>query len=167
MDAVAASQEVPRWVLYDPDNVLPHRAAEGLHSQRAFLHIIRDGRDIALSLKKMGGFRPLPWDGSETRSLVATALYWEWMVRNGHEHGSRFPSDYMEIHYEDLITQPRETCRDWAAFLTTISTTTELRALASDGSRSRTLPSAKKPEERRSTPWDAGKSGFRAPMWRD
>jgi hypothetical protein len=31
-----------------------------------FLHIIRDGRDIALSLKKMGGFAPLPWDRSRT-----------------------------------------------------------------------------------------------------
>jgi hypothetical protein len=117
MDAVAASQGVPRWVLYDPDNVLHIERLKACIPNALFLHIIRDGRDIALSLKKMGGFRPLPWDRSETRSLVATALYWEWMVRNGHEHGSRFRSDYMEIHYEDLITQPRETLQRLGSFL--------------------------------------------------
>jgi len=117
MDAVAASQGVPRWVLYDPDNVLHIERLKATIPNALFLHIIRDGRDIALSLKKMGGFRPLPWDRSETRSLVATALYWEWMVRNGREHGSRFPSDYLEVHYEDLITQPRETLQRLGRFL--------------------------------------------------
>jgi hypothetical protein len=117
MDAVAASQGVPRWVLYDPDNVLHVERLKANIPNALFLHIIRDGRDIALSLKKMGGFRPLPWDRSETRSLVATALYWEWMVRNGREHGNRFPADYMEVHYEDLITQPRETLQKLGGFL--------------------------------------------------
>jgi len=118
MDAVAASQGVPRWVLYNPDNVLHIERLKASIPNALFLHIIRDGRDIALSLKKMGGFRPLPWDrSSETSSLVATALYWEWMVRNGREHGSRFPSDYMEIHYEDLITNPRETLQRVGGFL--------------------------------------------------
>jgi hypothetical protein len=117
MDAVAASQGAPRWVLYDPDNVLHIERLKACIPNALFLHIIRDGRDIALSLKKMGGFHPLPWDRGESRSLVATALYWEWMVRNGREHGSRFPSDYMEVHYEDLITQPRETLQRLGGFL--------------------------------------------------
>jgi hypothetical protein len=117
MDAVAARQGVARWVLYDPDNVLHLERLKASIPNAVFLHIIRDGRDIALSLKKMGGFRPLPWDRSETRSLVATALYWEWMVRKGREHGSRFPADYLEVHYEDLITQPRETLQKLGGFL--------------------------------------------------
>lgn len=118
MDAVAASQGSPRWALYDPDNVLHIARLKACIPNALFLHIIRDGRDIALSLKKMGGFTPLPWDrNNETRSLVATALYWQWMVRNGREHGRRIPSDYMEIHYEDLATQPRETLNQIGAFL--------------------------------------------------
>jgi hypothetical protein len=117
MDSVAASQGVPRWALYDPDNVLHIARLKASIPNALFLHIIRDGRDIALSLKKMGGFRPLPWDRSETRSLVATALYWEWMVRNGREQGSMFPADYMEVHYEDLITQPHETLQKLGGFL--------------------------------------------------
>ena len=118
MDAVAASQGSQRWVLYDPDNVLHISRLKASIPNALFLHIIRDGRDIALSLKKMGGFEPLPWDREkETRSLVATALYWQLMVRNGQEHGRRIPSDYMEIHYEDLTTQPRETLQKIGGFL--------------------------------------------------
>ncbi len=118
MDAVATSQGAQRWAAYDPDNVLHVEQIKTSIPNALFLHIIRDGRDIALSLKKMGGFQPLPWDReSETRSLVATALYWEWMVRNGQHHGSRFPADYMEIHYEDLITNPDEVLRGVGRFL--------------------------------------------------
>lgn len=116
-DTVAASQGAQRWALYDPDNVLHIARLKASIPNALFLHIIRDGRDIALSLKKMGGFSPLPWDRSESKSLVATALYWEWMVRNGREQGSRIPADYTEIHYEDLITQPRETLHKLGAFL--------------------------------------------------
>jgi hypothetical protein len=117
MDSVTASQGAQRWVLYDPDNVLHMARLKATIPNALFLHIIRDGRDIALSLKKMGGFNPLPWDRSKTKSLVATALYWEWMVRSGREYGSRFPADYMEVHYEDLITEPEKTLQKLGRFL--------------------------------------------------
>jgi hypothetical protein len=117
MDAVAQSQGVQRWVLYDPDNVLHVERIKAGIPNALFLHIIRDGRDIALSLKKMGGFTPLPWDRTETARLVATALYWEWMVRNGREQGSKFPADYLEVHYEDLVLKPREVLENMGRFL--------------------------------------------------
>jgi hypothetical protein len=117
MDAVAEHQGVARWAAYDPDNVLHVERLKASIPDALFLHIIRDGRDIALSLKKMGGFSPLPWDRSETNSLVATALYWEWMVRNGRNHGRRFPSDYLEIHYEELTTNPRDVLQRVGSFL--------------------------------------------------
>src|SRR5271166_4675561 len=117
MDSVAGSQQAQRWAVYNPDHVLHIERVKRDIPNALFLHIIRDGRDIALSLKKMGGFSPLPWDRSEASSLVATALYWEWMVRSGREQGSRFPADYMEIHYEDLINQPREILQKLSSFL--------------------------------------------------
>lgn len=117
MDAVAESQGVRRWAAYDPDNVLHMERLKGSMPNALFVHIIRDGRDIALSLKKMGGFQPLPWDRSESRSLVATALYWEWMVRNGQENGRHYPLDYCEVHYEDLITSPRDVLQRLGSFL--------------------------------------------------
>jgi hypothetical protein len=117
MGAVAESQRVQRWAVYDPDNVLHVERVKRNIPNALFVHIIRDGRDIALSLKKMGGFSPLPWDRRQTDSLVATSLYWEWMVRKGRAHGLKFPADYIEIRYEDLITKPHETLGKLGDFL--------------------------------------------------
>ncbi len=117
MDSVAANQKVSRWAVYDPDNVLHVERVKHDIPNALFVHIIRDGRDIALSLKKMGGFAPLPWDRSETNSLVATALYWEWMVHRGRAAGRQFPADYIEIRYEDLITNPRDTLGKLGGFI--------------------------------------------------
>jgi Sulfotransferase family len=117
MGTVAQSQGAPRWALYDPDNVLHIEKLKAGMPNALFLHIVRDGRDIALSLKKMGGFRPLPWRRSKIGSLVATGLYWEWMVRSGRKGGNRFPADYMEIRYEDLVTAPQEVLQKVGAFL--------------------------------------------------
>jgi hypothetical protein len=117
MDSVAENQHVQRWAVYDPDNVLHVERVKRDIPNALFVHIIRDGRDIALSLKKMGGFTPLPWDRGQSDSLVATSLYWEWMVHQGRTHGRKFPADYIEIRYEDLITNPNETLGKLGSFL--------------------------------------------------
>jgi hypothetical protein len=117
MDSVATSQQMQRWAVYDPDNVLHVERVKRDIPNALFVHIIRDGRDIALSLKKMGGFAPLPWDRGQTDSLVATALYWKWMIHRGRTAGRKFASDYIEIRYEDLITKPQETLGKLGGFI--------------------------------------------------
>ncbi|MGB7620987.1 MAG: sulfotransferase, partial [Terriglobia bacterium] len=116
MDNVAREQKAPRWVLYDPDNALRLPLVKKDFPAALIIHMVRDGRDIALSLKKMAGFRPLPWD-RKSRGLEATALFWEWMVRKGRSGGRRFPEDYIEIHYEDLVSNPREILARLGQFL--------------------------------------------------
>ena len=116
MEAIARNQGVDRWAVYDPDNVLYIPRIKADIPEALFIHIIRDGRDIALSLKKMGGFRPLPWDRG-SRSLLATALYWEWMVRKGRLYGSQIPGDYIEVHYEELVCNPSRTLATLGEFL--------------------------------------------------
>src|SRR3989442_1426437 len=66
--------------------------------------------------KIMEGFRPLPWDRG-SRSLLATALCWEWMVRKGRQFGSHIPGDYIEVHYEDLVRNPTNTLATLGEFL--------------------------------------------------
>jgi hypothetical protein len=117
MDAVAQNQGAQRWAMYDADSVLHMKRFKCDLPNALFVHIIRDGRDIALSLKKMGGFAPLPWDRGQTDSLVATALYWEWMVHQGRAHGRNYPADYIEVRYEDLVTNPHETLSRLGKFL--------------------------------------------------
>jgi len=115
MGEIARSQNAARWAAYDPDNVLYVREIKRDIPGALFVHIIRDGRDIAVTLTKMGGLRPLPWDKSKAR--LATALYWQWMVRKGRENGQAAPSDYYEVHYEDLVLKPAETLAKLGEFL--------------------------------------------------
>jgi hypothetical protein len=116
MDEIARKQNVDRWAVYDPDNVLHVLKVKADIPEALFIHIIRDGRDIALSLKKMGGFKALPWD-RESQSLAATAVYWEWMVRKGRAYGQQISADYLEIRYEDLVSSPHQTLQTVGKFL--------------------------------------------------
>jgi len=116
MDEVAHRQKVRRWAVYDPDNVLHVARIKKDIPEALFVHIIRDGRDIAVSLNKMDGFKPFPWD-RKSRSIRETAVYWEWMVRTGRHHGSRIPDDYLEVRYEELVSDPRRTLARLGQFL--------------------------------------------------
>jgi hypothetical protein len=116
MDEIARSQGNPRWALYDPDSVLNIARIKRELANPLFVHIIRDGRDIALSLMKMEGFRPFPWN-RRPRGLLETALYWDWTVHRGRRYGSLLPEAYIEIHYEDLVTQPRTVLQRLGDFL--------------------------------------------------
>lgn len=116
MDEIARRQNVNRWAVYDPDAVLHVPRIKADIPEALFVHIVRDGRDIAVTLNKMGGFRPLPWH-SRSKSLLATALYWQWAVRKGRSYGHEIPGDYIEVHYEDLVADPRATLSRLGEFL--------------------------------------------------
>lgn len=116
MGEISQKQGADRWAVYDPDNLVRIPNIKADIPDALFIHIIRDGRDIALSLRKMGGFTPFPWS-RQTRSLLETALYWEWMVRKGRAYGREIPSDYIEIHYEDLVNDSASTLAQLSKFL--------------------------------------------------
>ena len=115
MEEVGRKQGVDRWIDSTPTNV-PHmlRIKKDFPDAR-FVHIIRDGRDVALSLDKRHWSRPLPWD--KDRSLLAAGIYWEWIVRKGRKNGEVLGPSYMEVRYEDLVQQPRETLPRLGEFL--------------------------------------------------
>jgi hypothetical protein len=115
MEEVARKQGVDRWIDSTPTNI-PHLLRIKKDFPDALIvHIIRDPRDIALSLDKRGWTRPLPWD--RDKALLAAGLYWEWIVRKGRKLGSILGVDYLETRYEDLVNQPAETLERLAVFL--------------------------------------------------
>ena len=115
MDEVARKQGVDRWIDSTPTNI-PHMLRIGRDFPEAqFIHIIRDARDIALSLDKHHWSRPLPWD--RKRSLLAAGLYWEWIVRKGRKYGAMLGPRYMEVRYEDLVEQPQPPLKRIGEFL--------------------------------------------------
>ena len=80
MDSMARQQAVRRWAECTPQHALHLREIKKAFPDALFLHIIRDGRDVALSLSKQGWIRTLPWDREE--QLQVSILYWEHLVRS-------------------------------------------------------------------------------------
>jgi LPS sulfotransferase NodH len=107
MELMAHKQGVDRWAECTPDHLLALRRIKETIPEAMVIHIIRDGRDVALSLAKQHWIRPFPWD--HDKELHTAALYWEWIVQQGRNHAHVLGSNYKEIRYEDLVEDPRST----------------------------------------------------------
>jgi len=116
MDEMARRQNVGRWAVYDPDAVLYVNQIKAEIPDALFVHIVRDGRDVAISLEKMGGFRPFPWNRRHL-GLEETAIYWRWMVEHGRRLGNQILPDYLEVHYEELVSEPESALKKLGEFI--------------------------------------------------
>ncbi len=115
MEELARRAGVQRWSVYDCDNILYMPALKRELPDALFVHVIRDGRDAAVSMNKQHGAPPRFW--TKDRALFTWALLWQWTVRKGRRDGQKFPADYIEVRYEDLVTHPAETLRALGEFL--------------------------------------------------
>ncbi len=115
MDGIARRQGMQRWAENSPEGIL-HLPRIKTHIPEALvIHIIRDGRDVAMSLNRTRYLHPIPWQ--DRISLVGAAVYWEWIVGRGRHYGRQLGSDYMEVHFEDLVSAPRELLKKIGAFI--------------------------------------------------
>lgn len=115
MEEMARAQGVERWADCTPEHLLFLPRIKETIPNALVIHIIRDGRDVALSMEKQKWIHPFPWD--HDKSLLAAALYWEWIVGKGREHGKALGCDYREVHYEELVSHPRETLTQLGDFI--------------------------------------------------
>jgi hypothetical protein len=99
------------------------RSIETLHELwplARFVHLIRDGRDICLSMmswtradRAAGRF-----DTWKEDPVSTSALFWEWNVRLGRRAGATLgPRLYFELRYEALVDQPSSECQRLCEFL--------------------------------------------------
>ncbi len=91
-----------------------------LWPQACFVHIIRDPRDVCLSmLEWRSGERTAGQYGTWALDpVVSTALYWRMSVALGREGGAVIGSDrYHEVRYEDLVSAPDRTLERVCGFL--------------------------------------------------
>jgi hypothetical protein len=105
--------KTPRYVRHMP-------TLHGLWPQARFVQLIRDGRDVCLSVRN--------WDKDnrfvtristfEEDPVSTIALWWEQLVRLGREAGAELPAElYLEVRYERLVADPAEECRKLCDFL--------------------------------------------------
>lgn len=115
MGTIARKQGMSRWAESTPLHLLYLPLIKKLIPNALIVHIIRDGRDVAVSLNKIGWIRPFPWD--RTRSLVLAGIFWKWIVSKGRRYGSAMGQDYMEVRYEDLVQNPRNVLASLGEFI--------------------------------------------------
>jgi hypothetical protein len=115
MDQIARNQNVTRWAENTPEHVLHLATVKKEIPDALIIHIIRDGRDVALSMEKQGWVQPFPWDRG--RRLQVAALYWEWLLDKGMAYGKSLKREYMEVHYEELVGHPKETLEEIGRFI--------------------------------------------------
>jgi hypothetical protein len=108
-EVYAASEGKGRWGDKDPDNTVKMDVLWELFPGCRFVHIMRDGRAVATSLRK------LEWG---SKNLLALARDWSWRVMLAHKMGRMLgPGYYTEVRYEDLVRAPEQVLRKICAFL--------------------------------------------------
>ncbi|HKN69644.1 MAG TPA: sulfotransferase [Terriglobales bacterium] len=115
MGELARRAGVQRWAAHDCDNIMHMATIKREIPDALFVHVVRDGRDAALSMRKQHEAPPRLW--ARERALFAWALLWEWTVRKGRRCGKMFPADYIEVRYEDLVCHPEKTLSTLGEFL--------------------------------------------------
>jgi Sulfotransferase family len=84
------------------------------------IHVIRDGREVALSALEWAhdgkGPSKLSMWGEEP--VAVCALWWRWQVSTGRNDGARLgPTRYREVRYDHLVDHPEARLRELAEFL--------------------------------------------------
>jgi hypothetical protein len=107
METMAQRQGKSRFAECTPEHALYLRRIKETMPDASVMHVIRDGRDVALSLAKQAWVAPFAWDRG--REIEVAALYWEWVVGQARESASMLGRDYVEVRFEPLVQRPQET----------------------------------------------------------
>ncbi len=103
-----------------PDYVRRMKILHQLWPAARFVHVIRDGRDVATSMLEWPKVHPRPGDFATWKEdpVSTAAWWWEKNVGMGRQEGLALGSDlYHEVRYESLVSHPCETCEVLAKFL--------------------------------------------------
>ncbi len=98
-----------RWGDKTPPYIRIVPQLDGLFPGASFIHLLRDGRDVAKSFQSVGWYGPqLHKNMGEWNGAMALDRKWR----------AAFPADrYLLVRYEDLVRQTERTTRNICAFL--------------------------------------------------
>jgi len=103
-----------------PDYVRRFRLLHGLFPSAKLIHIIRDGRDVALSLLDWSRADKGPgrFELWKQHPVAVCALWWRWMVLTCNADRQHIdPELYHLVRYETLVNHPDQSLRQISDFL--------------------------------------------------
>jgi hypothetical protein len=115
MESVCRSQGAERWAETTPVHVLHQREIKVTIPDALFVHVVRDGRDVAVSMVKQGWVKPLPFDRDAPE--LAAGAFWMWVVSGGQREGTAMGRDYLQVSYERLTSAPQPVLDEVGAFI--------------------------------------------------
>src|SRR2546422_1153119 len=83
MEEIARNQNAQRWAGNTPEEILYLPLIKRTIPDALVIHVIRDGRDVALSLSRKRYIKPFPWKKRE--NAIGAAIYWERIGKKGRE----------------------------------------------------------------------------------
>lgn len=105
----ARQQGKPRWGDKTPQHALCLREIHGLFPEAQFIHLVRDGRDVAESLTRVIIGK---------KSVLANAHRWREAVSACDAFKATVPAhQFLELRYESLVAQPEQEIARVFAFL--------------------------------------------------
>jgi Sulfotransferase family len=97
------------------------RSLPTLHAlwpEARFVHIIRDGRDVCLSVLNWGKGPTGRFTAWDEDPVSVVALWWRWHVLLGRQDGKALGGRlYHEARYESLVSDPARECAELCTFL--------------------------------------------------
>lgn len=110
LQAYAAAHGKPYYGDKTPGYVAQIKDLATMFPDAKFVHIIRDGRDVAMSYLERDEWGPA--------SIAEAALYWRSRVGRGRKAGSALGDErYREVRYEDMVDDPEGTTTSLCGFL--------------------------------------------------
>jgi hypothetical protein len=132
-EAWARKEGKPRWGDKTPHYVSDIPLLVELFPGARVLHIIRDGRDVAVSWLRTG---------MEPGNVYMAARFWRERVKAGRQAGTRLSdANYLEVRYERLLANPEQTMKAVCTFIGEPYSPAVLRPSILASSRGRTVRS--------------------------
>jgi hypothetical protein len=109
-ETYAERQGKPRWGDKTPLYMQQLPLLERLFPDALWVHLVRDGRDAALSFLELPeGFSGKTW--AQPRTAAQFAARWRTEILSARRLGRRAGSRYLELRYEDLVAEPERELR--------------------------------------------------------
>ena len=123
-DAYAAMHGKPYGGEKSPGYVRHMPLLQSLFPRARFIHLVRDGRNVALSLMDWGRQKKAPKGPARKYRLwqespaAVSALWWSYKADRGRNDAQKLnPGSYLEVSYEALVAAPEPQLHKMARFL--------------------------------------------------
>lgn len=109
-DSLLASALAPEHrflVEKSPSHVFAVPLIHELYPRSRFIHVLRDGRDVTVSVRAAARSWVPQWRQAFGRSVATSARAWSHAVRRARKLGARLGDQFLEVRFEEIKRDPR------------------------------------------------------------